>query len=258
MTELLLCAAALLIAPSARRTVRRPIRCPKMPGAIIRRLAPLLLVPATLFSPALAISAVIVVVTIRRRWRLARAIDRDRRRQLAVAVGLEAMVAELRVGAHQAAACSVAGREIGSRPTLPPETGAVFRRAAAVARLGGTIATAFGDTDCPHLRSIGRIGALTDRHGLEAAHLFEALAADVRRRLRFASRLHSALAGARATAGVLAVLPLAGLGLGQLMGARPAQVLLGTGWGGMAMVVGTGLSCLGLVWSDAIAARAVP
>ncbi|ETT28360.1 hypothetical protein RR21198_6032, partial [Rhodococcus rhodochrous ATCC 21198] len=74
-------------------------------------------------------------------------------------------------------------------------------------------------------------------------------------RMRLRSRTEAGLAGARATATVLAALPALGVALGQMMGAAPVTVLLGDGLGGVLLVVGTVLACAGLLWTDRIATR---
>ncbi len=61
--------------------------------------------------------------------------------------------------------------------------------------------------------------------------------------------------GPRATAAVLAGLPVAGIALGQLIGARPLAFLCGVGAGGWLLVIGVLLACAGLMWSDRIAER---
>ena len=63
------------------------------------------------------------------------------------------------------------------------------------------------------------------------------------------------MAGPRATAMVLAALPAVGVLLGQAMGAAPLAVLTGGGTGGIMLVVGVGLACAGLLWTDAIVAE---
>ncbi|HZB49663.1 MAG TPA: secretion protein F, partial [Mycobacteriales bacterium] len=55
---------------------------------------------------------------------------------------------------------------------------------------------------------------------------------------------------------LLAVLPLLGIGLGTAMEARPLQVLLGTGRGQVALLVGAGLDALGLLWTAWIVSAA--
>lgn len=63
------------------------------------------------------------------------------------------------------------------------------------------------------------------------------------------------MAGARATAAILAGLPVLGVLLGQLIGAQPLRFLLGGHAGGWLLVVGTMLVCGGLLWSDRITDR---
>ena len=78
---------------------------------------------------------------------------------------------------------------------------------------------------------------------------------DIVERRRFTARVESGLAGARATATILAGLPLLGVLLGQLIGARPLAFLLGGGVGGWLLVIGVVLICLGLTWADRITGR---
>jgi tight adherence protein B len=78
---------------------------------------------------------------------------------------------------------------------------------------------------------------------------------DIAERQRFSARLASGMAGARATAAILAGLPVLGLLLGQLIGARPLGFLLGGHAGGWLLVVGLTLACGGLMWSDRITDR---
>ena len=61
--------------------------------------------------------------------------------------------------------------------------------------------------------------------------------------------VRSALAAPRATARVLTALPLIGLALGQAMGADPVRVLLTTGPGRIAAVVGVLGAVLAALWS---------
>jgi tight adherence protein B len=78
---------------------------------------------------------------------------------------------------------------------------------------------------------------------------------DIVERQRFADRMHAALAGARATAAILAALPALGVLLGQLIGADPVRFLLGGGVGGVLLGIGVGLICLGVTWADRIVDR---
>ena len=65
-----------------------------------------------------------------------------------------------------------------------------------------------------------------------------------------------ALQGPKATAMVLSILPVVGIGMGGLLGADPLHFLLGGGIGGTLLVTGTGLTTAGFVWSQRIMGRA--
>ncbi|MGH3529759.1 MAG: type II secretion system F family protein, partial [Pseudonocardiaceae bacterium] len=66
------------------------------------------------------------------------------------------------------------------------------------------------------------------------------------------------LAGPRATAAVLAGLPLLGLALGQAVGAAPLRVLCQTVVGQVLLVIGTAATCVGVLWSARLVSGAVP
>lgn len=67
-----------------------------------------------------------------------------------------------------------------------------------------------------------------------------------------------AMAGPRATARVLAWLPLVGLALGAAIGARPLDVLLDGSWGSAALLAGLGLVVVGRRWSTLLLRHAQP
>ena len=96
---------------------------------------------------------------------------------------------------------------------------------------------------------------LAARHGLPMSVLMRAAHRDIVDRRRFAARIRAALAGARATAAILAMLPLLGVLLGQMIGAHPIGYLCGGGTGGVLLVLGVGLIGAGLIWSDRIIGR---
>jgi tight adherence protein B len=168
---------------------------------------------------------------------------------------LDVLVGELRVGAHPVRAFDAAADE-----TEGP-VAAALRAVAARARLGADVAAglrsaARSSTLPTHWERLAVCWQLASVHGLAIATLMRAAQQDIAERQRFTARVASGMAGARATAAILAGLPVLGVLLGQLIGARPLRFLLGGHAGGWLLVVGSTLACLGLLWADRITDRA--
>jgi tight adherence protein B len=185
----------------------------------------------------------------RRRSRLGMAESRE------LETAIDVLVGELRVGAHPAQAFAVAADE-----TAGPVADSC-RAVAARARLGADVTAG--------LRSVAETSALPAQwarlavcwqlaaeHGLAMSTLMRAAQRDIVERQRFSGQVSSAMAGARATAAILAGLPVLSVVLGQLIGADPAAFLLAGHVGGWLLVVGVTLVCGGLLWSDRITDRA--
>ncbi|MBB4856241.1 tight adherence protein B [Mycobacteroides chelonae] len=172
---------------------------------------------------------------------------------VAMESGLDVIVGELRVGAHPVCAFEAAAAELGET------AGEVFAAVAARARLGVNLDPAVPRSGpaAPQWFRISRGWTLAQRHGLAIADLLDACKTDLQERQRFTARVAAGLAGPRATAAVLAGLPVAGIGLGQMIGARPLTVLCSSGAGGALLVVGVMLACGGLLWSDRITGKAL-
>ncbi|MDC3728230.1 type II secretion system F family protein [Rhodococcus sp. Rp3] len=264
MSAPILCLVAALFvlpSPSARRRLRRGVpdaALPPIPRVLVLGVVIVVLVTVVVWvgiTPAVA-GAIVASTAVGRRRSRRRAAELDRQRRMLLS-GLDTVIADLRVGTHPADACETAARE-----TAGPVAG-VFRVAAARARLGGSAAhglrSAAASPDGGGVAdSLGRVAdawAVSDRHGLALAELLGAARVDLAARMRIRARTEAGLAGARATATVLAGLPVLGVGLGQLMGAAPLAILLAGGLGGVMLVVGTALACAGLLWTDRIAAR---
>jgi tight adherence protein B len=189
---------------------------------------------------------------------------RDRCAAATAATGLSdalgVMVAELRAGAHPGDAIrAAAGTHAG---TAPDDLGRALSEVAAAASLGGEVAVALRGVGPAGLRSwLGRLAdawSLADRYGIPLADLLDAVRSDTEHRVRFAAEVQARLAGPRATAAVLAGLPLLGLALGQAVGAAPLRVLSETAVGQLLLVIGTGLACAGVWWSERLVSGAVP
>jgi tight adherence protein B len=210
---------------------------------------------ALLAGPGGGLAAAMVFGTGTLRWRA----RRDRQAGAAAATGLsdalEVLVAELRVGAHPGDAVMAATTD------GHPVVGRVLAEAAAAARLGGDVPAVLRGAGTGSLRPwLGRLAhawSLADRHGIPLADLLDAVRADSEQRVRFAAEVEARLAGPRATAAVLAGLPLLGLALGQAVGAAPGRVLGATMAGQVLLVVGTALTCAGVLWSARLTAAAV-
>lgn len=201
------------------------------------------------FGPGIGLAALMLGVTVAVRKRRGRG-DRDRRRECGyLLAGLEAVVGELRVGAHPSAAAeSAAGESRG-------EAARVLAISAGRSRLGGSGADGWSQPDSIVAEELSRIAAawrVAEEHGLALAELLAAARADLLGRIRFRDRTEAALAGARASATVLAGLPLVGIGLGQLMGAAPLTILFTSPAGELLLPLGAALACCGLLWTDVI------
>jgi tight adherence protein B len=97
---------------------------------------------------------------------------------------------------------------------------------------------------------------VTERTGAGLAETLTQFAATLRAEEQAAAERAEALAGPRATAWVLSLLPLAGLGLGAAVGARPWHALLLTEPGRVCLVAGAGLWTAGRWWSARLVRRA--
>ncbi len=250
--------ASLLVSPSSprrrlARTNRGPSRSPvRFAGwlAVSVGAAGVVLLPLTTVLAA-AVFAATAGFRYRCRRRSRRGMDESRELETAIDV----LVGELRVGAHPAQAFAVAADE-----TAGPVADSC-RAVAARARLGADVTAG--------LRSVAQTSALPaqwDRlavcwqlaaeHGLAMSTLMRAAQRDIVERQRFSGHVMSAMAGARATAAILAGLPVLSVVLGQLIGADPVAFLLAGHVGGWLLVVGVTLVCGGLLWSDRITDRA--
>lgn len=255
----LMLALALVVLPSSRRRVMTagptPRRATVTRGSWAGGAAGCAAVAAVLLLPLTTVLAVAVLaVTVGMRWR------RHRRRRSAVAesrsleAAIDVLVGELRAGAHPVRAFAVAAEETDGR------VADCFHTVAARARLGADVAaglhSAARSSAMPaHWERVAVCWRLAAEHGLAMSTLMRAAQRDIAERQRFAARVVARMAGARATAAILAGLPVLGTLLGQLIGAQPLRFLLDGHAGGWLLVTGTGLVCGGLLWSDRITDR---
>ena len=257
VTAALALSAAALVLPSspARRLARAgrhrfPARAVGWMAVCALAIGAVFLPPATVFAFGL------FVATMAMRYRRRRRSDRGIAESRELETAIDILVGELRVGAHPAQAFAVAADE-----TAGPVSDSC-RAVAARARLGADVTAG--------LRNVAEASALPAQwgrlavcwqlaadHGLAMSTLMRAAQCDIAERQRFSAHVRSAMAGARATAAILASLPVLSVLMGQVIGARPVAFLLGGHAGGWLLVVGLALVCGGLLWSDRITDRAV-
>ena len=184
----------------------------------------------------------------------ARRAKSDTARLEATAAYLGHLVAALRAGSTVADACA---RAVDQLPdTAPAELSRDLTRAAAHARRGGNGATVLADSHLDELRDVASLWMLSSRLGIPMAELLDSARSRIDNDLRHRQATSAALAGPRATAIVLSVLPVAGILMGQAMGARPLALLTGGGLGSLLLLGGTALVCAGFYTSQFIIGRA--
>jgi tight adherence protein B len=97
---------------------------------------------------------------------------------------------------------------------------------------------------------------LCERSGAPTAEVLEGLAAGLRAEAAAATEARIALAAPKATATVMSLLPIAGLGLGALLGVDTVHVLLATAPGHACLVLGTAAWATGRWWIRRLVAAA--
>ncbi|MFE5796635.1 type II secretion system F family protein [Streptomyces sp. NPDC056503] len=200
-------------------------------------------------SPLPLAAGALAVPLVRRRLRAAGA--RKEREALAgrVVALCEAAGGELRAGRQPGHALAYAARRTRA---LGPEEARVL----AAVGFGGDVAEALrraarreGAEGLAGLAACWQV-AVDSGAGLAAG--LDRLEAALREQHERREGLRAELSGAWATVSVLAALPVAGIGLGAVLGAEPLRVLLHTPAGGACLVLGGALEAVGLWWAARI------
>jgi tight adherence protein B len=256
VTSAALCLAlAVVVAPRARRL---GVPQPSVRGSRRAWIAVVFVAGAATVAmvaqPAATVAAAAVAATFAMRRRASRQRARRARESAALLGALGVLVGELRVGAHPVVAFESAAAEVdGSVATS-------LREVAARARLGADVAAGLRSVSAAsnlsgHWQRLSVCWHLAQTQGLAIVALVRAAQRDIVERERFCSTVDAGMAGARATAAILAGLPVLGVALGELIGAEPVRFLLSGGMGGWLLVMGVALACAGLWWSDRITSR---
>lgn len=219
---------------------------------------PALLHPGTL-APV-AVATVALAAAARRRAALHAAREAEARREAVVELCL-ALAAELRAGRPPQAALPLAVAATAPlRPLLTP--------ALAALRSGGDVAAALqaaaprprqprtGTRGAEGLRQVAACWRVAASSGAGLAAALDRVAEGLRSEQAVRREVLAQLAAPRATARLLAALPIFALLLGSGIGARPLEVLLHTPLGLACLTVGLLLSGAGVAWTDRMARAA--
>lgn len=246
-----------LCAPRAASRLPRPAPLPWVPPSLSRledRATGALLagaaavVVAVLAGPAVGLAGALLVAGLAAEVRDGL---RDGRRQATAGAwraALAATAVALSAGLSLPDALARGGR--AAQPGAPDSPGTVLAGAASAARLGGDV-VAHLEARCMAGTGARLVACLRIATGtgvppaVLAVRLGEAVAADEQAERAAAV----ALAGARATTRVLAVLPIAGIGLAAAFGASAPAYLLGSPGGHACLLAAAVLEVAGLRWS---------
>jgi tight adherence protein B len=188
------------------------------------------------------VSAALVALTV---WSCLRSIAIRRRqaaRDAAVHAGLALVVAELTAGTRPGDALRAATDVAG------PFADA-FGLVADTIEHGDEMSFAIEDAP-PEVAPMMAAVAVATQSGSPLAAVLDRAREDVADRIATSRELTSTLAGARASAAVLAALPVLGVVLGTGLGGAPLAVLFGTSLGHGLLAVGTALTAVGVLWTD--------
>jgi tight adherence protein B len=181
-----------------------------------------------------------------RRWRRRRLLAVSVRRRGQVLGVCELIAADVRAGLPPGAALAAAAKQW-------PEFGVVAR----AAELGADIPTAMRAlADLPgagQVRVMAAAWQVAHRSGAGLASALDLAAATLRDEKATASVVATEVASARATASILALLPVGVLVLGSGVGGSPWSFLFDSAPGVVCLAIGIGLAHAGLAWLDVIA-----
>lgn len=198
--------------------------------------------------PSPALSTIVATLTrVQRRWAPRR---RRTQRRAAMREVLAEVVADVRAGQPP-------GRAL--QRALESHDASLAPRTLAAARWGGDIADAMSAdaraSAQPVLASAGACWSVAAAQGAGLADALDRLVTQDRRAEEVRRQLEAHMAAPRATARMLALLPVLGLALGLAIGGDPLAWLLGTALGRACLGAGVLLIVAGLVWASRIVAR---
>jgi tight adherence protein B len=200
------------------------------------------------------VGAVVVVAVLawvglprRRRGRAVPRREQDATRPVVLSAALLVVAAQLRAGSSP---------EDSWRRVLGPGVPVVDGVPDASALVGPVRRGRAGSGDASRAAAVVVAAGVARSLGAPLAGVLEHVAGSLAADEEAAAELDAALAGPRATARVLAWLPVLGLVVAGLLGADPLAVLLGGGIGTASAALGAGLLVLGRLWTRGLLRRA--
>lgn len=161
-----------------------------------------------------------------------------------VARVVRSVSAELRAGVDPAAALRAA--------TLDASTPWLAVHAADAADVRTALQAAASTPGGESLADVSAAWHLAEQAGAPLAVILDRMAGSIQAEVELDREVAVEAGPARATARLMAVLPIFGLGLGLLLGVNPVAVLVGSGLGVACLVGGLVLACCGLWWIERI------
>ena len=165
-----------------------------------------------------------------------------------------AVAAEVRTGRMPGEAIAAAHAQLGP---LAGGMSAVARASAHGATVESELRALAGQTSSSRLDTVAAIWAATGPTGARTADVLERVAVAFTAEDAALADLDALAAGPRATALVLCLLPLVGIGLSTAMGAHPLALLLHTGAGALLLLAAAVLDGCGLLWVRIVTRRAL-
>jgi tight adherence protein B len=168
------------------------------------------------------------------------------RRRIEVTRGCAAIASQVRVG-------RVPGEALAAAAADWPVLGLADRARALGGDVPDTLLRQSRAPGCSGLADLARAWRLSSETGAPMAGVLDQVALALRRDESLHRTVAAELAGPRATAKVMAVLPVCGVGMGYLLGGRPIEFLLEgpLGWG--CLLGGVVLASAGVLWVDRLA-----
>lgn len=220
-----------------------------LPAAVAAGVAVLMLIVGGALTLLLALACAGPIATAGWVLRARLAARRRNRERQAVARACGIVASQLRAGRMPTSALALAAEECS-----------VLADAAGLTAVGGDPASLWLDQAMePGREGLGQVArawSLSQMTGAPMAEALGAVAEALQQDAEVRRTVESELAAPLMTSRLLAVLPLAGIGIGYAIGGDPVAFLTGSVAGGVCLALGSALACAGVVWTERITARA--